>query len=65
MRRAFVVQLASQTQTRRKHFEGWIEEVDTGREMRFKSTEELLAFLAHCFDIAQSRRGDETPTREV
>jgi hypothetical protein len=34
---------------------GWIEEVDTGRELRFKSTDELLAFLAECFDKSRKR----------
>jgi hypothetical protein len=50
MRQAFVLQLGSETNTARGHFAGVIEEVDTGRELRFKSTDELLAFLAQCFD---------------
>ena len=37
----------------RRHFVGCIEEVDTGRELRFKSTDELLAFLAQCFETAK------------
>ena len=50
MRQAFVLQLGSQTDVARRHFEGCIEEVDTGRELRFKSTDELLEFLGKCFD---------------
>ena len=33
-------------------FEGWVEEVDSCTERRFRSTEELLAFLGECFDLA-------------
>jgi hypothetical protein len=55
MRRAFVLQLGPETQAVQKRFVGWIEEVDTGRELRFASTEELLAFLGECFDLAQRR----------
>ena len=55
MRWAFVLQLGSDTQPPQRQFEGWIEEVDTGRELRFRSTEELLAFLAQCFESAQRR----------
>ena len=50
MRQAYVLQLGSETEASRRHFVGSIEEVDTGRELRFKSTEELLTFLAECFD---------------
>ena len=50
MRRAFVLQLALGTDPSRQHLEGCVEEVDTGRELRFRSTEELVAFLADCFE---------------
>lgn len=53
MRQAFVLTLAAETDARRHHFVGLIEEVDTGRELRFKSTEELLEFLAQCFESAE------------
>jgi hypothetical protein len=53
MRRTFVVQLGPETQPGQRHLDGWVEEVDTGREARFRSTEDLLAFLADCFDLAQ------------
>jgi hypothetical protein len=58
MRQAFVLQLGTETDTARGHFAGVIEEVDTGRELRFRSTEELLKFLARCFEDAS--RGDST-----
>ena len=54
MRRAFVLQLGPDSEPHER-FEGWIEEVDTGRELRFRSTEELLAFLTECFERAQKR----------
>jgi hypothetical protein len=73
MRRAFVLQLGSETRPPGGTFEGWIEEIDTGRELRFRSTDELLAFLGRCFEEAQRReraplRGDddaETPARRM
>ena len=52
MRWAFVLQLGSGTRPRQRHFDGLIEEVDTGKERRFRSTEELLSFLAECFEAA-------------
>jgi hypothetical protein len=55
MKQAYVLQLGSETDAARRHFEGRIEEVDTGRELRFKSTDELLAFLAECFDKSRKR----------
>lgn len=58
MRQAFVLTLGCETQAVRRHFIGQIEEVDTGRELRFRSTEELLEFLARCFESAMQR--DET-----
>jgi hypothetical protein len=53
MKQAFVLQLGSETDISRRHFVGRVEEVDTGRELRFRSTEELLEFLAQCFDDAR------------
>jgi hypothetical protein len=60
MRWAFVLQLASDTQPPQGHFEGWIEEIDTGRELRFRSTEELLAFLSQCFEHRDRKPHEET-----
>ena len=42
MRRAFVGRLGLQTDPARAQFEGWAEEVDTGKRLKFRSTEELL-----------------------
>ena len=65
MRKAFVLQLGAETDTARQHFVGVIEEVDTGRELRFKSTGELLAFLAQCFERELKQEPqDESPLRE-
>ena len=65
MRQAFVLTLGAETDPRRHHFVGFIEEVDTGRELRFKSTEELLEFLAQCFEAAEQQDGlPDKPSRE-
>ena len=50
LRGAFVLRIVESTERRLR---GWIEEVDTGKESRFNSAEELLAFLGRCFDEAQ------------
>jgi hypothetical protein len=63
-RRAFVVQLGPETQPSRQHFVGQIEEIDTGRESRFRSTEELLTFLSDCYDLAQRRLGEHHDDEE-
>lgn len=54
MRGAFVVQLGPETKTAEGRFEGWIEEVDSCTELRFRSTEELLKFLGERFDLAMA-----------
>jgi len=56
MREAFVLRLAAETEPSKRHFEGWIEEVDTGEELRFRSTEELLSFLCQRFQVARQRQ---------
>jgi hypothetical protein len=45
MRGAFVVRLGPESRPASCQFEGWVEEVDTGNELRFRSTEDLLRFL--------------------
>src|SRR5262249_42217846 len=68
MRGAFVVQLGTETMTSEGHFEGTVEEVDSGLELRFRSTAELLRFIGQRFDAAmasatKARQGPEqTPT---
>ena len=64
MRQAFVLQLGADTDPARLHFVGVIEEVDTGRELRFKSTDELLDFLAHCFKTEVEQKPEDGPLRE-
>jgi len=64
MRQAFVLQLGADTDPARQHFVGVIEEVDTGRELRFKSTDELLAFLGECFAKETADDAEDRPLRE-
>lgn len=58
MRQAYVVKLGAGTNPSNREFVGWVEEVDTGRELRFTSTEELLTFLAECFDRGKLKAGE-------
>jgi len=51
MRGAFVVQLGPETRPTKGQFEGWVEEVDSGEELRFRSGQELLAFLSQRFGL--------------
>jgi hypothetical protein len=53
MRGAFVVQLGPETRPSEDRFEGWVEEVDSCIEQRFRSIEELLKFLGQRFDVAK------------
>lgn len=57
MREAFVVTLGDGTDPGRRSFVGWVEHVDTGRERRFRTTDELLSFLADC---VQQKRSELT-----
>ena len=52
------MKLAAKTNSAKREFVGCVEEVDTGRELRFTSTEELLAFLAECFDRGAKDESD-------
>jgi len=54
MRGAFVVQLGPETKTSEGHFEGTVEEVDSGIELRFRSSGELLKFIGQRFDVAMA-----------
>jgi hypothetical protein len=62
MREAFVLQLSEESRPAERHLAGWIEEVDTGRERRFRSTDELFAFLSEC--LAERQRADRPPHRK-
>jgi len=55
MRGAFVVRLGPGMESVRGQFEGWVEEVDTGKRVKFKSSEELLRFLGQSFEEALRR----------
>jgi hypothetical protein len=52
MRAAFVIRLGRDTKPAQNYFEGWVEEVDSGNELRFHSTPELLQFLGQRFQSA-------------
>src|ERR1700722_1838172 len=48
MKRAFVIRLSPDTNPAKGKFQGHVEEVDTGRELKFRSVEEFLAFVHEC-----------------
>ena len=48
MKRAFVIRLSPDANPAKGKFQGHVEEVDTGRELKFRSVEEFLAFLQEC-----------------
>jgi hypothetical protein len=52
MRFAFVLRLGPDCRPADGFFEGWIEEVDSYTESKFRSTEELLKFLGDRFDLS-------------
>jgi hypothetical protein len=64
MRCAFVLQLGPDSDPQQKRFNGWIEEVDTGRELRFRSTDELLLFLSERAVAARMRQADTDGRRD-
>ena len=45
MRGAFVVQFRKASQGLASQMEGWVEEVDTGKQCQFRSEAELMGFL--------------------
>ena len=52
MRGAFVVRLGPETKPKQGLFEGWVEEVDSCDELRFRSTDELLKFFGERYQAA-------------
>jgi len=56
MRGAFVLRLGPKTDPMRSRFEGSVEEVDTGKRVRFQSAEELLRFLGQSFEEVLRRQ---------
>ncbi len=61
MREAFVLRLGSDSDPREHRYVGWIEEVDTGRELHFRSTDELPAFLGTCLEATRERPRSAVP----
>ena len=55
MRGAFVVRLGTKTDPARGHLEGRVEEVETGDELKFRSTDELLRFMGERYEEALCR----------
>jgi len=62
MRLAFVLRLGNDTRPAEGVFEGWIEEVDSCTEVRFRSTEQLVKFLGQRFDLAMTSTGKTRAT---
>ena len=58
MRGAFVIRLALEAQLTKHRLEGWVEEVDSGKELRFRSADELLQFLTQCIHAALLSRSE-------
>lgn len=56
MRGAFLVQLEAGTEPAKGRFEGWVEEVDTGKRAKFQSAEEMVGFLGRAFEDVLRRR---------
>jgi hypothetical protein len=59
MRCAFVIRLGPETMPSEGRLEGWVEEVDTGKELRFRSKDELLNFLGERFEATTDLDGGE------
>ena len=49
MRGAFVVQFRKASHGSAGDMEGWVEEVDTGKQCQFRSEDELIGFLRESF----------------
>jgi hypothetical protein len=50
MKRAFVVRLSPEAEPVSGKFEGRVEEVDSGRSVKFRSIDDFLSFLQNCLD---------------
>jgi len=59
MRRAFVLRIAPGFDFDNDRVEGWVEEVDTGRELKFRSAPDLLTFLSKCVKESAKKKGDQ------
>ena len=66
MRGAFVIRLTRETNPAEDHFEGSVEEVDSGEELKFRSSTELLRFLGERFQaifVEAEANADKQVTR--
>lgn len=64
MRGAFVVRLGPGTDSARGEFEGSVEEVDTGKRLKFRSAEELLTFVGQSFEETLRRERELSQRKE-
>ena len=64
MRGAYVVRLGPGTDFAGGQFEGSVEEVDTGKRLKFQSKEELLKFLGQSFEEALGRERELNQSKE-
>jgi len=60
MKGAFVLRLSSEARPDRGVYQGWIEEIDSGLELRFHSADELLRFVAERFHAALESHVDDS-----
>lgn len=58
MRLAFVIRLGKDTSPKDGKFEGWVEEVDSCVQRRFRSADELLHFLGERFELVSAENSD-------
>jgi hypothetical protein len=54
MKRAFVLRLTTEARPAEGTFQGRVEEVDSGQNVKFGTIEEFLNFLQQCLDHQQT-----------
>ncbi len=64
MRGAFLIRLGRDTEPAEGRFEGRVEEVDSGEELRFRSSKELLGFVGQRFELGRSTESEQEPSDE-
>jgi len=62
MRRAFVLRVTPDSDFESGQVDGRVEEVDTGRELKFRSVPDLVAFLSKC--LKEDAANEETRETE-
>lgn len=66
MKGAFVIRLGPGTIPSEDRFEGWAEEVDSGKEIKFHSVGELVRFLGERFQMGlTTERREEYSANET